>query len=332
MKRRNALLLPLALGTAPLVRPQTSARSYKIGYMGVTASHAPAELPDWNGFIQRLSELGYHRGANLTVDERYVQSARERYADFAADMIRARADAVVVTSATMARYVMGLSRTMPIVALSIAEPVRSGLVGSLAHPGGQLTGFSDLSDELLPKQMELLKAAVPAARRIAYASCPFCAWSAGMGRAESRARHAELEKTAQALGVTLVPADLSDVNLFDGTAAVLLRERADALLIKADVINVLVRDQWLAFAARHRLPTLAPYRGFGAMLSYGPDFGAIFRRAAELVARILGGAVPGDLPMEQPARLRFVVDLKVANSVGLTVPKDVLLRADEVVQ
>ncbi len=132
--------------------------------------------------------------------------------------------------------------------------------------------------------------------------------------------------------MTLVPADLNDAALFDDTAAMLLRERADALLIGTNLINVALRDRWMAFAAQHWLPTLASYRGFGAMLSYDPDYTAILRKGAELVAKILGGAAPGELPMEQPTRFEFVVNLKAARALGLTIPQSVLLRADEVTQ
>lgn len=329
MNRRNAIFGPLALGAATLAWAQVPGRTYRVGYLGFTASHAPAELRDWNAFVQRLRELGYNRGGNLVIEERYSKGSKDQdYTEFVDEMMKIKADAVVVSSGTMARYVMGLSRTMPIVALFLADPVRSGLVASLARPGGQLTGLSDLSDELVPKQLELLKAAVPSAKRVAYASCPWC----GLSRNELRALYAEQAAAAHALGVTLVPANLSDVTLFDGTAARLRREGADALLIGANGINIMVRDQWLAFAAQHRLPTLASYRGFGAMLSYGPDFAAIYRRAAELVAKILGGASPGELPMEQPTRFEFVVNLKIARVLGLTIPQSVLLRADEVIQ
>ena len=332
MKRRDVVVSPLLLGAATLAWTQVPGRTYRVGYLGFTASHAPAELRDWNAFVQRLRELGYNRGGTLVIEDRYSEGPNEKYADFAAEMVKIRADICVVSSGAMARYVMGLSRAMPIVAISLSDPVRAGLVTSLARPGGQVTGLSDLSDELVPKQLELLKAAVPSAQRIAYARCPYCAMSAGLSRTELRALYAAQDAAAHALGVALVPADLNDVRNFDAIAAAMRRERVDALLIGANGLNVLLRDQWIAFAAQHRLPTLASYRGFGALLSYGTDFAAIYRRAAEFVAKILGGASPGELPMEQPTRFEFVVNLKIAKELGLTIPPSVLLRAHEVIQ
>ena len=332
MKRRDVVGAPLALGATTLAWTQAPGRTYRVGYLCFAGSHAPAELRDWNVFVQRLRELGYNRGGNLIIDERYSTDPREHYTEFAAEMVKTKADVVVVNSGTMARYVMGLSRTMPIVAISLADPVRSGLVASLARPGGQLTGLSDLSDELVLKRLELLKAAVPSVKRIAYVSCPSCALGAGLSQTEFKALKAEQEAAAHALGVTLVRANLSDVTLFDGTATVLRRERADALLIGADRPNVILREKWLAFATQQHLPTMASYRGFGAMLSYGSDFAAMYRRAADLVAKILGGASPGELPMEQPMRFEFVVNLKIARTLGLSIPPSVLLRATEVIE
>ncbi len=331
MKRRDAVMGPLALGAAALAWAQVPGRSYRLGYLGVEASHAPAQLRDWNTFVQRLRELGYNRGGNLVIEERYTQGRWDTHADIAAEMVKIKADVVVAVDGEIARRVMGLTRTMPIVALSVSDPVRAGLVASLARPGGQLTGLSDLSDELVPKQLELLKAAVPSVKRIAYVGCSYCALGGGLSRTDLRALYAEQDAAAHSLGVALVPADLNTPTLFDGTAAIVRRERADALLIASNRINVALRDQWRAFAAQHRLPMLASYRGFGALLSYGPDYTAIYRRAAELVAKILGGASPGELPVEQPTRFEFVVDLRLARTLGVAIPQSVLLRATEVI-
>ena len=333
MKRREAVLMPFALGAATLVRAQVAARIYRVGYLGFTTTNSPSDLLVWNGFVQRLRELGYSQGSNLVIEKRYAKGTQDRgYTDFVEEMLRIKADAVVVSSGAMARYAMGLSRTLPIVALSLPDPVRAGLVASLARPGGQVTGLSDLSDELVPKQLELLKAAVPSIKRIAYVRCHWCASSAGLSYTESKVLKAEQEAAANALGIALVQADLSDVSLFDGTTAVLLRERADALLIGSNVLNTALRDRWQAFATQHRLPMLAGDRGFGAMLSYGPDYAVIYRKAAEYVAKILSGAAPGDLPVEQPTKFDLVINLKTAKALGIAIPQSLLLRADEVIQ
>ena len=267
------------------------------------------------------------------IEQRFAEGRNERYGDFATEMVRLKADVVVATSGAAAREVMKASTTLPIVTTAVPDPVRSGLVTSLARPGGQLTGISNLADELVPKRLELIKAAVPRARRIAFARCPRCAMAAGASAAKVNALHIEQESAARSLGVTWLPVDINDAAEFDSVTAQLRREQPDALLIGATQINVALRDQWIAFSIKQRLPMLSPARGFGpALLSYGPDVAATYRKAAEYVAKILGGARPGDLPMEQPTRYELVINLKTAKSLGLTVPPSVLLRADEVLE
>jgi putative ABC transport system substrate-binding protein len=220
---------------------------------------------------------------------------------------------------------------MPIVTTT-GDPVQAGFAASLAHPGGQVTGISNLGSDLIPKQLELLKAAVPTSRQIAIARCPGCLLKAGVSAAEVNALSVEFEEAARSLGVKLRHLNVNAKDDFDAVAAELRREPPDALLIGPTQINQALRDEWVALAGDLRLPMLAVYPGFGAMLSYGADFVAIYRRAAEFVAKILNGARPGDLPIEQPTKLELVVNLKVAKSIGVTVPPALLLRADEVIR
>ncbi|HEY9067263.1 MAG TPA: ABC transporter substrate-binding protein [Burkholderiaceae bacterium] len=281
--------------------------------------------------MQRLGELGYVEGRNLVIEQRFAEGHNERYARFVAELLPTGLDLVVASNGSAARAVMAASRSMPIVTTAIPDPVRAGLVASLARPGGQLTGISNLSDELVPKRIELLKAAVPAATRIAFVRCPHCAMTAGASEGDVRAVQAGQEAAARSLGVTWLPLDVNDAADFTAAAAALRRERPDALLIGATQINVALRSEWLALAAELRLPMLTPYRA-GAVFSYGPDLTAIYRGAAEYVAKILAGARPGELPMEQPTRYEFVVNLKMARAIGLTIPPSVLVRADEVIE
>jgi putative ABC transport system substrate-binding protein len=310
---------------------QVPGRVYRIAYFGFTANDSPEGVRIWQAFVQRLGELGYGEGRNLVIEQRFAEGRNERYAEFAAELVPTKLDLVVASNGSAARAVMAASRSMPIVTTAIPDPVRAGLVASLAHPGGQLTGISNLADELVPKRLELLKAAVPTATRIAFARCPRCAMTAGASAADVSAVQAEQEAAARSLGVKWLPLDVNDAADFAAAAATLRRERPDALLIGATQINVALRSEWLAFAAEQRLPMLTPYRA-GAMLSYGPDLTAIYRRAAEYVAKILSGARPSELPMQQPTQFEFVVNLKLAKAIGLTVPPSVLLRADEVIE
>lgn len=292
----------------------------------------PGDDATWNAFVSRLRELGFAEGGNLVIEQRFAEGRAERYVDFAVELVKLDADVVVATSGTAARAVLAASRTMPIVTTAVPDPVRSGLVASLARPGGQVTGISNLADDLVPKRLELLKASVPAAGEIGFARCPDCMLTAGASAAEVSALKAANESAARSLGVKLVPLDVNAKQDFDAVAATLRRRRPDALLIGATPINVALRDDWLAIAAELRLPMLAPYREFGAMLSYGPNVVAIYRRAAEFVVRVLQGTHPGDLPMEQPTKFEFVVNLQIAKSIGITIPPSVLLRADDVIR
>ena len=332
MNRRDAMFAPLALGVATLAWAQTPGRIYRVGYLGYTATNTPDDARVWGGFVQRLRELGFVAGGNLAIEQRFAEGNNERYAAFAAEMVKLKADVVVATSGAAARAVMAASPTLPIVTTAIADPVRSGLVANLARPGGQLTGISNLADELVPKRLELLKAALPAASRIAFARCPRCALLGGLSAADLGALEVERETAARSLGIKLLPLDVDDVADFDPATAALRRERPDALLLGATQVNFALGNRWLAFAAQQRLPMLAPAREFGAVLSYGPDSLAIFRKAAEYVAKILGGARPGDLPMEQPTKFELVVNLRIAREIGLPVPQSLLLRADEVIR
>ena len=322
-----AALLPARIATA-----QVSGRVYRIGYLGYTAVNTPQDERVLGAFFQRLRELGYVEGRNFVVEWRFAEGRNERYADFAAEMVQLKVNVVVVASGTAARAVMAASRTLPIVATALPDPVRAGLVASLARPGGQLTGISNLSDELVPKRLELLKAAVPAARVIAFANCPRCRLSSGTSAANEAQTELEQQAAARSLGVRLLPLDVNAASDFDSAAALLRRERPDALLIGASQINVALKSQWLTLATELALPMLAPYRGFDAMLSYGPEYRAIYRKVAEYVAKVLAGANPGEMAMEQPTIFELVVDLKQARALGITIPQSLLVRADEVIR
>ena len=280
----------------------------------------------------RLRELGFAEGQNLVIEQRFAEGRNERYAGFAAEMVRLDADVVVASNGPATRAVLAASSTMPIVTTAVPDPVRSGLVASLGRPGGQVTGISNLADDLVPKRLELIKDAVPGARQVAFARCPQCLIASGAGAAEVDAMKDKYESAARSLGLKLLLLEVNAKEDFDSVAASLRQQRPDALLIGATPTNVALRHEWLAIAAEQRLPMLAPYREFGAMLSYGPDIVAIYRRAAEFVVKVLQGERPGELPMEQPTRFEFVVDLRIASSIGLVIPNEVLLRADEVLR
>ncbi len=332
MNRRDVVLAPLAVGASMHAWTQVPGRSYRVGYLGFTASNSPNDLRIWNSFGSRLRELGYVQGGNLIIEDRYSEGHNERYAEFAAEMVRLKADVVVASSGNSARAIMAVSRNMPIVTLFLPDPIRAGLITSFARPGGQLTGVYNLGPELIFKQFELLKAAVPSISRIAVAGCPQCALESGLSAAEFAAVLAERAAAARRIGVTLVPLDINAVSDFEAATALLLRERAEALVFLSTSVFPKLREKWRAFAEQHRLPTISEFSGQDTMFSYGTDAAGIYRKGAEYVAKILGGAVPGELPMEQPTTFQFVINLKMAKAIGLVIPQSVLLRADEVIQ
>ena len=332
MNRRALLAFCAVLLATSATSAQDAGKVYRVGYLGYTGTNTPADDRIWGAFVRRLRELGFVEGRNLVIEQRFAEGRNERYADFAAEMVSLQVDVVVASNGAAARATMAASKTLPIVTTAIPDPVRSGLVASLARPGGQLTGISNLADELVPKRVQLLKEALPAARQIAIVRCSACLKAAGASEAEVVALHTEQESAARSLEVRLLPIDVNAAADFDMATSALRRERPDALLIGATQINAALRTQWIEFAAEQRLPVLAPYRGYGAMMSYGPDVADVYRKAAEFVAKIFGGARPGDLPMEQPTKFELVINLKTATALGLTIPPSLLLRADEVIR
>jgi putative ABC transport system substrate-binding protein len=319
-----------ALGATALA--QVPGRTYHIAYLGNTAKNSAEDDRIFAALLNRLVELGFVLGRNLTIDWRFAEGKHERFAEFAAEMRDKGVDLVVTGTATAAHAVVEASRDVPVVILGIVDPLRTGLIASLAHPGGQVTGVSVFTGELVPKRIELFKAAVPTVSRIAYARCPECARLSGLiiSGASYDAAFESYRESARSIGITLIPLDINAAADFSAAVASIERQQADGVLLIATQINQKLRDDWVAFEVAHRVPVMADYRGFECLHSYGPDYATMFRRVAEIVVQILNGAKPGDLPLEQPTKLEFVVNLKVARATGLTIPQSALLRADEV--
>lgn len=328
MARHLLVATVLALGLLGAAFGQPATKVYRVGWLGYTAYNTPDDDRNIAAFRQRLHELGFVEGTNLVIEWRYAEGHNERYADFAAELVRLKADAVVAGSGAAARAVMAASRTLPIVTLAAPDPVRSGLVASLARPGGQLTGLTNLPDDLVPKQLELLKAALPAAKRVAYLRCPRCLAMSGASEAEIATNFRVHAEAASRLGLVWQPLDVNDSADFTGVAAKLRSDPPDALLLGANQITFALQREWHALATELRVPTFAGYRGLGVTFSYGPEYAGAMRRVAEYVARILRGAWPGELPMEQPTLFEFVVNAKAVRAIGLEVTPGLRLLAD----
>jgi len=314
---------------APLAaEAQQATKVARIGYLG----NSPTGFPHLReAFLQGLHDLGYVEGRNVVIEYRYAEGKLERLPALAAELVALKVDVIFVGGGTLtALAAKQATRTLPIVFADAADPVTSGLVTSLARPGGNVTGLYALAAELVGKRLELLKQAVPEVSRVAVL------WHPG-----AVPEHTEkdmlkgAEVAARALGVRLQFVEARGPADFDRAFSDMTRARAGALTMLPSTMFVNERRRLVDLAAKNRLPTVLAARVWvddGGLMSYGPSIADLFRRAATYVDRILKGARPGDLPVEQPTKFELVINLKTAKALGLTIPQSVLVRADEVIQ
>jgi len=321
-----AALLLLILSAFPRSHAQQPAPGFRIGLLIPASSQAPP-LPSIKAFLQRLEELGYSEGRNLTVERRFSEERPERFAELAADLARVKPDVIVAVSTPAALAAKQATQTIPIVMIYVGDPVGTGLVSTLGRPGGNLTGVSDMATDLSAKRVELLRETVPRLSRLAVV------WNSADPGMVLRAR--EIERAAQVLGLTMEPWSVRSPAEFDGTFASIAKKPPDAVFVVAEILTVTYRKRVLDFAATSQIPAMYEFGLFakdGGLMAYGPDLLDVFRRGADYVDKLLKGAKPLDIPVEQPAKVGLVVNLKAANALGLTFPQSVLIRADEVIQ
>ncbi len=303
----------------------------RVGFLQSSPPTTPDSARLTRVFTQALEERGFVEGRNVVFERRYVEGRIERIPAFAAELVQLNCDVIVVTTGDVGiRALKEVTSTIPIVMAGASDPVRDGLVASLARPGGNITGVTSASLDLIPKQLEWLKAAAPGVRRVIYLAGRF-----GAGDDKT---YAELlrnrDAAAKALGIDLIRIEMSAPQDFGNATAAVLRERADALLISPNSTNFILRNEIGEFALRHRLPAVGQTRELaaaGLLMSYGNNVTWLFRTTAAYVARILGGAKPADLPIEQTT-FELVINLKTAKALGLTIPHSLLVRADEVIR
>lgn len=332
MKRSTlGFLIIIALGilSGPLAADaQRAARVPRIGFLGLGSADSQRGQYLRDAFRQGLRELGWVEEQNIAIEWRYAEGKPERLPDLAAELLHFPVDVLVAgTGEPVIRALRPTTDTIPIVMAVSVAPVETGLVASLARPGGNITGLSIQAAEVGGKRLELLKEAVPQAARVAVL------WNAAHpGKA------LELQNTqaaAQALGMTLHAVEVRGPDDFDSAFAAIARERPDALLTFSDALTLNHQRRIVDFAARHRLPLVSESKEFaetGGLMTYGASLPALFRRAAYYVDRLLKGAKPADLPIEQPTEFELVINLKTAKALGITIPPTLLFRADEVIQ
>jgi putative ABC transport system substrate-binding protein len=281
-------------------------------------------------FRQGLRDLGYVEGRNVVIEYRDAEGKPERLPALAAELVGLKVDVIVAGGQPHALAAMQATRTLPIVFIGAADPVTSGLVTSLARPGGNVTGLSFLAPELVGKRLELLKQAVPGVTRVAVLWEP-----GGQGERTAKDMLKQAEAAARALGVRPQFVEARGPADFDRAFSDMTRARAGALTVLGSVMFVNERRRLVDLAAKNRLPAVYLSREFvdaGGLMSYGPNVADLFRRAATYVDKILKGAKPGDLPVEQPTKFELVINMKTAKALGLTIPQSLLGRADHVVE
>jgi putative ABC transport system substrate-binding protein len=326
MDRRAFITMAGGLLATPLAaEAQQAGKVYRIGFIS-PASSSPMAARD-EAFRQGLRALGYILGQNITIEYRWADGKNERLTGFAAELVNLKLDIIVTHGGEATRAVQQVTTTIPIVIAAADDPLASGLVASLARPGGNITGLSILTPDLTGKRLELLKALLPGLTRVAVL------WNPGNPISEPELRKAEA--AAAPLGLQLQSLGLRDPREFASAFSSMKRERADALFLLSDAMFFGRRKEIADLAASNRLPLVAHLREFadaGGLMTYGPNVLELHRRAATYVDKILKGAKPGDLPVEQPTKFDLVINLKTAKALGLTIPPSLLQRADQVVE
>jgi putative ABC transport system substrate-binding protein len=329
--RRIGLAVVLAVGltlaSLGTAAAQPSEKVHRVGYLNPGSSSDPLRQRRLEALRQGLRELGYVEGQNIALEPRWAEGKYDRYPALAADLVHSKVDVIVAWSGQATKAAQEATRTIPIVMSLVNDPVGSGLVASLARPGGNVTGTTITAPDVVGKRLELLKEVVPKVSRVAVLQHPDNPASALMVR--------EAEAAARALGVQLQILGVRNPAEIDSAFVAMTRERAGALLPLSDALFDNQQRQMLELTAKRRLPTIMGTRQYaeaGGLMAYGADFLDLERRAATYVDKILKGAKPADLPVEQPTKFDLVINLKTAKALGLTIPHTLLQRADQVIQ
>jgi putative ABC transport system substrate-binding protein len=306
------------------VQAQETKKIPRLGFLTLIANPDPLELI----FLQSLRDLGYIEGQNIAIEYRRAAGKVQNLPQLAEELVRLKVDLIVVRATPVVQATKNATTTIPIVMMGVGDPVRSGFVASLARPGGNITGMSNMMPELAGKRLDLLREIRPKISRLAflaYRPDPL-----------HKVFVKDAQEAAERLKIQVRPAVIDKVEEIEAGFSTMNRERAEALIVQPLFISNLGQGQRIAdLALKNRLPTVSDGGGFaevGGLLFYGPDQKPMFQRAATFVDKILKGAKPADLPVEQPTKFEFVINLKTAKALNLTIPQSVLFRADKVIR
>ena len=321
----SILVAVVLLAVAVIAEAQQPAKIPRIGYLGGT--FPSIDSARYDAFRQGLRELGYMEGKNIVIERRHAEGKPDGERAFAAELVRLKVDVIVTGGSNPTRAAKEATATIPIVMTQDPDPIGNGFVASLARPGGNITGLSNLGPELSGKRLELLKEVVPRLTRVAVFGT-----STFPGNAQILS---ETELAAGALRVQLQYLDVLGPKDVDTAFRAAIKGRADALLVLAGPVFTSQRTQLATLAVKNRLPAIYYSTEFvedGGLMTYGANRADLARRAATYVDKILKGAKPADLPVEQPMKFEFIINLKAAKQIGLTIPPNVLVRADKVIK
>jgi putative ABC transport system substrate-binding protein len=321
MRRREFItLLGGAAAWSIMARAQQVDKVWRMGFI----AHRHEDFYD--ALFEGIREYGYEEGRNLVVERRYAQGQAERFEEFAAEMVRLNVDIIIVVTTPAALAVMNATKTIPIVHPNAIDPLNTGLIDSLAHPGRNLTGGALLTAEVSGKRLEILKKVVPGLSRAAVL------WNSANPALVFSWK--ETQRAASVLGVTVQSHEVQGPKDFAAAFAAIAEERPQALLVLQDALAIQQRKEIIDFAIQKRLPSMFNEKEWavaGGLMSYGENFAAMYRRAAYFVDRIFKGAKPADLPMEQAAKFDMVLNRRTAKAIGLTIPDSIVALADEVI-
>lgn len=327
-KSKRLLCLFLGASLSAFSFSAEAQQAKKIPRIGALMTGPPVTAsPYVEAFRQGLQELGYIEGRNIVIEYHWAEGRAERFAELAADLVRGKVDLILAWGGTAHTVTKRATSTIPIVIVGAADPVGSGFVASLARPGGNITGLSNLARELNQKLLELLKEIVPGLSRVAVLR--------NSDNPVSLLQLRDAEDAGQLLSVKLQVLEVSDPAKLEGAFSAMKRERAEAFIVLADPLFLSERTRLADLAVKGRLPgafNVRQYAEAGGLISYGASLADMFRRAAVFVDKILKGTKPADLPVEQPTKFELVINLKTAQQIGVTIPPSVLARADRVIR